>query len=91
MIENSKTIPHELLGIKWSEIHYWMIKKMMDGSAYTLDDLKGYDKFAQYGTVQEHIRLIRRKMEHTIYRIYSGHEKKRLVYRLLKILPTALS
>lgn len=89
MIENSKSIPHELLGFKWSEIHYWMIKKMMDGSAYTLDDLRGYDEYARDGTIQQHIRVIRVKLEHTVYRIYSGHENKRLVFRLMKILPTA--
>lgn len=91
MIENSKTIPHELLGFKWSEIQYWIIKKIMDGSANTLDDLRGYDKYARDGTIQEHIRVIRRKLESSVYRVYSGHENKRLVFRLMKISPTAHS
>ncbi len=89
MIENSKTIPHELLGFKWSEIHYWMIKKMMDGKAYTIDDLRGYDTLAADITVQGHIKIIRTKIVDTVYRVYSGHEKRRLVYRLVRLLPTA--
>ena len=79
-------IPHEIMGIKYTNIERNLMEKLSDGEPYTVDELKMHDPLAEDIAMQVHIHNIRKKIVLSHYRIHAGNENRRMVYRLVKIL-----
>lgn len=79
-------IPAEIVGLRFTNIERFIMECLSDGKAHTLISLKGFDEHASDVTVQNHIKLMRKKLEISNFRIWAGTEKGGLVYRLVRIL-----
>lgn len=80
-------IPVEIVGLVFTNIERAIMERMGDGEPYILSELKFYDPMVEDQTIQTHIQNIRRKIATSHYRIHSGYEQGRLVYRVVRILP----
>lgn len=79
-------IPAEIVGIGFTNIERQILNHLSDGEAYTLTDLKVYDRLAEDRAIQFHLHNIRKKITISRFRLNSGYENNKLVYRLVVLM-----
>lgn len=79
-------IPPEIVGIHLSDVEHRILEKLSDGKPHTVEALLVWDQYIATNTLQVHIVKIRKKIVVSSYRIHSGYEDGRLVYRLVRTL-----
>lgn len=79
-------IPVEIIGLAFTNIERQILNHISDGEAYTLADLKVYDRLAEDRAIQFHLHNIRKKIVISRFRLNSGYENNKLVYRLVTLM-----
>lgn len=82
-------IPKEIQGIGLTEIEKQIVKVMVDGEPKRLQELAVWGSKVSDEGMKTHIHNIRKKINGSRYRIYSGYEDGQLIYRLVILLPCA--
>ncbi len=84
-------IPREIVGLAFTQTEREIMHVLGDGEAHSQEDLAAYDKHVEKVTITTHVFHMRKKLNVSRYRIYSGTENGKLVYRLTMLLPMAAS
>lgn len=84
-------IPAEIVGLTYTNTERYIVEALSDGRPKTQQELGTWDSQVQELTVQVHICNIRKKINESRYRIYSGYENNKLVYRLVTLYNPRLS
>ena len=86
MFREYHMIPKEIKGIGFTPIEKEILERLCDGEPKTLKEM-AVNEWQDESVVKQHIHYIRKKIDCSRFRIYSGYENGQLVYRLVMLLP----
>lgn len=82
-------IPFEIVSLSFTPLERKLVEKLADGKAHTVEEMMKWDEHSETHALNVHIHRIRRKIEYSNYRVYSGTEKGKMIYRLVTVLVPA--